>query len=133
MKALTQKLNERINTLTREDYMLLLYCIALMISWTLDSMYCKALANYHGCQVGETLYYDKTIWMILIGLIFSVVDFFFGYKIWKIAHEAPAMEITITNGFLTSVKGLKKLLKFPASFVMLISIIAILYDICSFF
>lgn len=133
MRTLTKKLNERISALSKEDYDLLLYCMLFMISWKLDSMHCQLLANYYGCQVADLLSYDKNIWLILLSMIFGIVDLFLGYQIFKLTYHAPTcnVDVTIANGFITSIKikSFKKLLMYPATYVILISVISILYDL----
>lgn len=133
MRTLTKKINERIIHLSNEDYKLLIYCLLLVISWKLDSIHCNILASYYGCEISQLLSYDRSGLLILLSMLFGIVDLFLGYQIFKLAYHAPTcnVDVTITNGFITSIKikGFKKLLMYPVTYVILISVISILYDL----
>ena len=131
MRTLTNKLNERLNGLNKEDYQLLLYCTLLAIFLQLDSIHCKLFANYY--KIENLISYDRNGLLLILSIIFGIIDCFLSYKIYKLVYNLPAVnvDIEITNHFISSikVKGLKKLLQFPAFFMMIVSSISILYDI----
>lgn len=128
MRTLTNKLNERINTLSTEDYQLILYCALLIISFLLDYIHCQLIANYYGCLVADLQYYDRGILLILLSIAFGVVNLVLSYKICNLVNHVR-VEITITNGFITSIKGIKRLLLYPAQLILFISVCSIMYDL----
>lgn len=138
LRAMTNKLNERINRLSREDCQLMLYCLCFLVVWQLDRFHCELRAKYYGCSVSQLLSYDRSWWLILLSIIFGVADLFLAYKVFKLVHKVPVKVdiIAINTAFLPSIKvtGLKRLLLKPlAIYVMLISGISILYDLNTVF
>lgn len=137
LRGMTNKLNERISRLTKEDCQLMLYCLCFLVVWQLDRLHCELQAQYYGCSVSQLLSYDTSWWLILLSMVFGMVDLFLAYKVFKLVHKVPVkVDITVTDtSFLPSIKvtGLKRMLKPLAICVMVISVISIFHDLNTIF
>lgn len=127
MKALAKELNERINKISIEDCKLMAYCMLFLLSWALDTLHNKLLANYYGCSIAQLLSYDRGGLLILLSLAFGIVNLILCYKIIKATYNAP-IEITIVNHIPVKIKGAKRLLSGIAIYYLIISAISVLYD-----
>lgn len=137
LRAMKNKLSERINRLSREDCQLMLYCLCFLVMWQLDRFHCELQAKYYGCSVSQLLSYDRSWWLMLLSMVFGITDLFLAYKVLKLVRKVRVnVDITVSNtALLPSIKitGLRKVLQPLAIYVMVIAGTSILYDLKTIF